>query len=177
MFAPMQYLQQLPLPGLAGVPGSLPEVLGREDVQYLADRLAQRLAQSGSLLPQEVRCADSAKQGQRYASMKARLAAILEGRLLVPDQTPASQAQHHAQSDHPQAQSAFSAEGMLPTVTESQEPASHGSDCRLTRAASRSALQWMVRTLLPPSGLTHAASLRNSLRMIPLHIAKCMRDT
>ena len=144
MFAPMQCMQQLP--GLTRVPGSLPEVLGREDVQNLAHRLAQRLAQSRSLLPEEVLCADSAKQEQRWASMESRLAALLEGRLPVPDQTQASQASNHAQPGLLQEQSGVSVAGMLPIVTESQQPVSHGSRCSLTQAASRPVLQLQVRT-------------------------------
>jgi hypothetical protein len=144
MCAPIQCMQQLP--GLTRVPGSLPEVLGREDVQNLADRLAQRLAQSRSLLPEEVRCADSAKQEQRWASMEARLAALLEGRLPVPDQTQAAQASDYAQPGLSQEQSGVTVAGMLPIVTESQQPVSHGSRCSLPQTASRPVLQLQVRT-------------------------------
>ena len=80
----MQCMQQLP--SLPRAPG-LSEAVAHDDVQNLADRLAQRLAQARATLPDEA-AADSAKQEQRLASMEARLSALLEGRLLLPDQAP-----------------------------------------------------------------------------------------
>ena len=99
--APVTYLQGVPmpqdqtylqcmqqLPSQPRAPGQ-PEALARDDVQNLADRLAQRLAQSRAVLPDEA-AADSAKQEQRFASMEARLSALLEGRLPLPDEAHVS---------------------------------------------------------------------------------------
>ena len=78
----LQCMQQLPnLPRARG----LPEALASDEVQDLADRLAQRLAESRAALPDEA-AASSAKQEQRWASMEARLSALLEGRLPLPGQ-------------------------------------------------------------------------------------------
>lgn len=73
----LQCMQQLPK-----APG-LPEAFARDEVQDLADRLAQRLATSRAVLPDEA-ATSSAKQEERWASMEARLSALLVGRLPLP---------------------------------------------------------------------------------------------
>ena len=80
----MQQLLSLPR-----APG-LPEALAKDDVQNLADRLAQRLPQSRAVLPEEA--ADSAKQERRWASMEARLSALLEGKLPLSNQNNVTRA-------------------------------------------------------------------------------------
>ncbi|CAL5219083.1 g849 [Coccomyxa viridis] len=82
-----QCMQQLP--SLPRAPG-LPEALAKDDVQNLADRLAQHLPQSRAVLPEEA--ADSAKQERRWASMEARLSALLEGKLPLSNQNNVTRA-------------------------------------------------------------------------------------
>ena len=133
------------LPHLPRAP-RLPEALGEGEVQTLADRLAQRLAQSRAALPNEA-STDSAKQEQRWASMEARLAALSEGRLPVPDQTHASQAHRqacgHAQ-EHPFSDGFGAVNARGDSVPHKQQLPKHGSRCSGSQIASPPVQQLQV---------------------------------
>ena len=82
----MQQLSEVPR-----VLGRLPELPGGDAVQNLADRLAQRLAQSGAAPPGQP-STGAAGQEQRWASLEARVAALQSGQLGGPAQAQGPQA-------------------------------------------------------------------------------------
>jgi len=142
----MTYMQHMQLlPNLPRAP-RLPEAFGEDEVQTLADRLAQRLAHLRAALPDEV-STDSAKQEQRWASMEARLAALSEGRLPVPDQTHASQARRqacgHAQEHH-FSDGFIAANARRDSALQKQQLPKHGSRCSGSQIASASVQQLQV---------------------------------
>ena len=138
------HCMQLP-PNLPRAP-RLPGALGEDEVQTLADRLAQRLAQSRAALPDEA-STDSAKQEQRWASMEARLAALSEGKLPVPDQTHASQARRqtcgHAQEHH-LSDDFGAANARRDSAPQKQQLPKHGSRCSGSQIASAPVQQLQV---------------------------------
>ena len=82
----MQQLSEAPR-----LPGGLSELPGGDAVQKLADRLAQRLAQSGAAPPGQP-STESAGQEERWASLEARVAALQSGKLGGPLQAHIPQA-------------------------------------------------------------------------------------
>lgn len=122
------HMQCMQLPPMMPAAPGLPKVPSKEDVQNLADRLAQRLAQSGLKLPHQD-SAELAKQEERWASMEARLGALLEGRVDVPHQPQACDASDTAQvpllhEDVPGIRGSG-----LQGAARDQQPVRHGSRC------------------------------------------------
>ena len=73
------------------LPGGLPELPSGDAVQTLADRLAQRLVQSGAAPPGQL-STGSPEQEQRWASLEARVAALQSSQLRGPAQAHLPQA-------------------------------------------------------------------------------------
>ena len=171
--APMTYLQGTPalqqdltylqcmqqLPSLPQGP-RLPEALHKDEVQNLADKLARRLAQSRVALPDEA-AADAAKQEQRWASMEARLSALLEGRLSLPDEAHVPRAagsrsrgntEAHTSDQH--AAAGCRSDG----ACQKQQPARLSWECSGCRIAP-SAVQGLQVGGVCPAHLRHLATM------------------
>ena len=127
----LQCMQQLPNPPRAP---ELPEALAKDEVQNLADRLVQRLAQSRAVMPEEA-AADSAKQEQRWASMEARLSALLEGRLPLPIQADPNQAAEPRNGYIPET-AARPADVRRESAAQRHQHVRHDSRCKGSQIAS-----------------------------------------
>ena len=116
----MQQLSEVPR-----LPGGLPELPSGDAVQNLADRLAQRPAQSGAAPPGQP-STGAAEQEQRWASLEARVAALQSGQLGNPVQAHRSQA--------PPSQSLHDGEENKTRDTVQMQPAGrHGSRCSIAQ--------------------------------------------
>ena len=103
----------------------VPRLPSSDAVQNLADRLAQRLAQSGAAPPGQP-SSGAAGQEQRWASLEARVAALQSGQLGGPVQAHRSQA--------PPSQSLHGGEENETRDTVQMQPAGrHGSRCSIAQ--------------------------------------------
>ena len=114
----MQQLSEVPR-----LPGGLPELPSRDAVQNLADRLAQRLAQSGAAPPGQP-STGAAGQEQRWASLEARVAALQSRQLGRP-------AQAHGLQAPPSQSLPVVREEDVPDAAQMQPAARHGSRCSI----------------------------------------------
>ena len=114
----MQQLSEVP-----GLPGGLPELPGGDTLQNLADRLAQRLAQSGTAPPGQP-SSGSAGQEQRWASLEARVAALQSRQLGDPIQV------HRPQGPPSQSLPGVREDNAAGTV-QMQPAGKHGSRCSI----------------------------------------------
>ena len=151
----LQCMQQLP--NIPRAPG-LTEALANDEVQNLADRLAQRLAQSRAALPEEA-AGDSAKQEQRWASMEARLSALLEAKLALPNQADVTRATELRNGSTPET-AAQLADIRRGSMSQKQQHVRQDSSCQGSQKASSAVqrlqvcFQWICAAHVLPASMS-----------------------
>ena len=116
----MQQLSEVPR-----LPIGLPELPSGDAVQNLADRLAQRLVQSGAAPPGQP-STGAAGQEQRWASLEARVAALQSGQLVGPVQA-------HGPRGRPSQSLPGVREDDAPDAVQMQPAGRHGSRCSIAQ--------------------------------------------